>query len=210
MTMRFAVVGSDTEVGKTFVGCRVLEALVAAGYDAVGLKPVESGVGPDGPADALALGAAGGTYLEPRWTFEDPISPHLAARREGRRVLVEEAAAWVEEHARGVTLVETAGGLMSPLGEDERNLDLVVAVRPDWVVLVVPNVLGALHHALACRTLLSGRGVERVVVVLNGVRPSPVAASNREELGRLDAGAVVVTEEQVGAWAVATTERRRG
>ena len=54
------VTGTDTGVGKTLVACAILRALRARGIDLGALKPVETGVDGDRPADALALQAAAG------------------------------------------------------------------------------------------------------------------------------------------------------
>ena len=56
----FFVTGTDTGVGKTVVACALVRGLRARGLDAGAMKPIETGVGSGGPADALALRAAAG------------------------------------------------------------------------------------------------------------------------------------------------------
>ena len=46
-----------------------------------------------------------------------------------------------------VMLVEGAGGLLSPLGEDFDSRDLIAALRATPVI-VAPNKLGAVNHIL--------------------------------------------------------------
>jgi dethiobiotin synthetase len=58
--VRIVVVGTGTEVGKTHVTTALVRAAVRAGLQAVGLKPVESGVG-TGASDASRLG--GGEFV---------------------------------------------------------------------------------------------------------------------------------------------------
>ena len=48
------ITGTDTDVGKTWVTVRLIEALRERGVDAVGMKPIESG----GTKDSEALLAA--------------------------------------------------------------------------------------------------------------------------------------------------------
>ena len=55
------VTGTDTGVGKTVVGCALARGLRARGLDVGVMKPIETGVGPDGPLDALALREAAGS-----------------------------------------------------------------------------------------------------------------------------------------------------
>ena len=54
------IAGTDTGVGKTVVACAVLRAAVSAGWRAVGMKPVASGVAAgECGEDVVALAAAG-------------------------------------------------------------------------------------------------------------------------------------------------------
>ena len=52
---RLTLLYGGTGVGKTVVGCALVEALAARGVDVGVMKPVETGVGEPGPLDALAL-----------------------------------------------------------------------------------------------------------------------------------------------------------
>ena len=54
----YFVTGTDTGVGKTVVSCAVVRGLRERGLDVGAMKPIETGVGPEGPLDALALQAA--------------------------------------------------------------------------------------------------------------------------------------------------------
>jgi dethiobiotin synthetase len=83
-------------------------------------------------------------------------------------------------------VVETAGGLFSPLGDGANNLDLVRALEPASLVLVAPDRLGALHDVTAAmgyaRSL--GRCVDAVVLSASA-KPDPSTGTNRRELERL-------------------------
>ncbi len=54
------VTGTDTGVGKTAVACALVAGARAAGLDAVGMKPAQSGATPGEPSDAERLRAASG------------------------------------------------------------------------------------------------------------------------------------------------------
>ncbi len=183
------VVATGTEVGKTHVSDSVLRSLRAAGRACVGLKPVESGVEGPGRTDWERLGAAAGKHVAPMLSFDEPVSPHLAARDAGVEVELSELVAWVKGNEEPVTLVETAGGLLSPLSETASNLDLCVALGPRRILLVAGNRLGVLHDVAVCMLALerAGWGKERVVVVLNDVQEPEgrAMATNAEELQRL-------------------------
>lgn len=168
--MRVVVIGTGTGIGKTHLGSAVLRAAVARGWPSAGRKPVESGVVPGAVTDAHLLEASGDVRPDtpPPYVFADGVSPHLAARREGRIVDVEAAAAWSIASSGGARLVvvETAGGLLSPLGRDVTNLDLTLAVHPDAVLLVAADRLGVLHEVGSARRILPPELWERTVVAL--------------------------------------------
>lgn len=184
--MRVAVVGTGTEVGKTYVTCALARRLVADGRRCRALKPIESGLGTGGRArDAEALAAAAGhEVVAPRFGFERPVSPHLEARRVGVAVTREAVVSWVEEHEGGITLVETAGGLLSPLGPDATNLDLVGWLAAEVVVLVAPDRLGVLHDVAAVKRVLEGVGLwgRTRLVVSGGAGVDASTGTNGAEL----------------------------
>ena len=187
---RILVTGTDTGIGKTVVAAALGVAARAAGLDIACWKPVESGVprGHDeGPDQSLyrALGLAPDRKAWPVRGYRDPVSPHLAARSEGRAV---DAEGLVHRLRLGdePLLVEGAGGLLVPLDGATTWADL--ALRADLGALVVaPNRLGCLNQVFSAVYLLRTMGIELCGVVLNNHDVDATdlsAASNAEELTR--------------------------
>jgi dethiobiotin synthetase len=184
------ITGTDTGVGKTVLACLVTCLLREAGISVAALKPVCSG----GRDDAKALAAAlGGTLtldeINP-WHFRAPLAPLLAARRERRKVRL----AAVRAHVRGmqkrfqIVVVEGAGGLLSPLGEDFNSRDLIAALRAVPIV-VCPDRLGAINQVLLVLAALPRGLSRRAQVVLMSHRKAGAASEGnaqflRERLGR--------------------------
>jgi dethiobiotin synthase len=124
------VAGTDTGVGKTVVSALLL-ARYAAELELAYWKPIATGAGGPQPerdsATVAALTALAAPEIEIRLEMHllrDPVSPHLAARREGVVIDLDEiAAAWMKWQSvtpeRGV-VVEGAGGVMVPLNERPR------------------------------------------------------------------------------------------
>jgi dethiobiotin synthetase len=192
------ITGTDTGVGKTYVAALVARELARAGKRVGVYKPAASGCvrGAGGELvaeDAVSLWEAAGRPGEldrvaPQ-RFAAPLAPHLAARAEGRQVdaklLRDGLHYWLIRS--DVVLVEGAGGLMSPLSDDDYNADLAADFGFPLVV-VASNVLGVINQTLQTLiTAASYRGGLAVAgIVLNDVREAaaadPSAASNRFEL----------------------------
>jgi dethiobiotin synthetase len=168
------VTGTDTGVGKTVLAAGVALALCARGYSVGVAKPVQSGAAaadPDG--DAMLLKQWTGVDEPPEeiapYSFTAPLAPLVAAELEGRVV----DRADVVERVRGVgeryevLIVEGAGGLIVPVGEDWTVADLAVELGVPLLVVARAG-LGTVNHTAL--TVLTARrlGLEPVGVVLNG------------------------------------------
>jgi len=182
---RIVLVGTGTGIGKTHAGVALVSALAAAGVEVAGLKPIESGVS-TGETDASALAAVGSFHVKQApYTFVEPISPHLAARREGVAIDLSRVQAWVDAHAARVLVIETAGALLSPLGPGLTNLDLARALRPDVLVLVAPDRLGVLHEvasAMHVLRTLAGDLPAPLLLLQPPAVPDRSTGTNAEEL----------------------------
>jgi dethiobiotin synthetase len=190
MTRIVFVTGTDTGVGKSVVTAGLLAAAGAAGLRAVGLKPVAAGgFERDGAwvnEDALLLQSAASVrlaYAEVNPVMlAEPIAPHIAAARAGRRLAVAPLAAAVREvlarHRPDVAFVEGAGGWLCPLNDQETLADLAVVLRAD-VVLVAGLRLGCLNHSLLTAAAVAGAGLRLVGWAGNAIDPDmPVRDEN--------------------------------
>jgi dethiobiotin synthetase len=131
----------------------------------------------------------------PLYALPEPLSPHLAARRAGIRIELSAIRSWVLDHPAQVVVVETAGGLFSPLtDEGATNADLVTALKPVVVVLVAPDRLGVLHDLTATLGFAAARGLAKPLAVLSAPeRADPSTGKNEAELGRLGIVTVVAS-----------------
>lgn len=184
--MIVVLVGTGTDVGKTHVSCALARAVRDRGDRVVAWKPIASGADAAGGDAAALADAVGGTVLSPLYSFAEPISPHLAARRVGVTIELAPIAARAAELARGsdVAIVETAGGLFSPLDRGVANADLVRAIAGARVVLVAPDRIGVLHDVRA--TLLAAASVGVVVDALALSAPAIADASTGTNAGEIE------------------------
>jgi dethiobiotin synthetase len=170
-----AVVGTGTDIGKTWIAARLLTQLRAAGLQVAARKPAQSFDPGDDPTgrDAAVLAASTNELPElvcpPHRWYETAMAPPMAAESLGRPPftiddLVAELV-W-PDRAVDVGLVETAGGMRSPLAADGDCLEYCAALDPDVVVLVADAGLGTINAARLTLGAL-GRLAKSSVVVLN-------------------------------------------
>ncbi len=186
MRQIFFITGTDTGVGKTVFTRLLAVFLRGRGVAVAAFKPLCSG----GRDDARALHAAlaGGLPLDEinPWHFRAPLAPLLAARRENKTVTLARVLAHIRARQKrfAVTLVEGAGGLLSPLGEDFDSCDLLAALHATPVI-VAPNKLGAVNHILLTLAALPPAQRARAVVILFAPRKLDAAtATNAGLLGQ--------------------------
>lgn len=185
------VTGTDTGVGKTRVACALVAALRARGRAVGVLKPSETGVGADGPLDALALWRAAGLEVPIEAVcpqpFALPAAPAVAAAAEGRaldRAAIRRAFdALAARHE--IVVVEGAGGLLVPL-DDETTMAGLARELGLPLLVVARAALGTINHTLLTLEAARARGlpVAGVVVSHAGGPLSPADARNLDWLRR--------------------------
>ena len=179
------IAGTGTDCGKTHVAAAALREFMAQGRPAHALKPLMSGYSPSSleTSDAGRLLAAMGRPVTEagvseicwRW-FTEWSAPNVAARNAGAGLEYRELLLFVKTRLAahsGPTLVEGAGGIMSPLTDTHTNLDLICDLRLP-VILLTANYLGAVSHTLTALDVLKRR--EAVVAAIVVTQPQGDAA----------------------------------
>jgi dethiobiotin synthetase len=177
MTALF-VTGTGTDIGKTFVTTGLIRHFRARGRDVEAIKPVVTGFdAQDWQASdpALLLAALGrpATLAEVEriapWRFKAPLSPDMAAQREGRAIAFDEVVAFCRQsmaRRRGVLLVEGIGGIMVPLDDHRSVLDLMSVLRIP-ILLVAGSYVGTLSHTLTALEVLARRNLDVAAIVVS-------------------------------------------
>ena len=183
----FFVTGTDTGVGKTVLTALLAEWLRRHGTRVAALKPICSG----GRGDAVALQRALGGALTLEqinpWHFRAALAPVVAARLEGKAVQLASVLAHIRTVRKNfeVTLVEGAGGLLSPLGADFNSRDLM-GVLEATPLIVATNKLGAVNHVLLTLEALPKRLRARArVILVQPRRANSVSTTNVDLLRTL-------------------------
>jgi dethiobiotin synthase len=191
--MTLVVVGTGTDVGKTVVSALVLARHGRAAPVAY-WKPVATG-NRDGRDTATVADLAGesASILPESYLFEEPLSPHLAARLAGRRIDPVLLLADFDRHraAAAALLIETAGGLLVPLAEAADDpaaagflqADMLMAMNaraPLSCLVVARSELGTINHTLLTLEALRARRLAIAGIVLDG----PPNSENRRAIER--------------------------
>ncbi|OIR06688.1 ATP-dependent dethiobiotin synthetase BioD 1 [mine drainage metagenome] len=181
MTKSYLVVGTDTNVGKTYVATALVQHFVQAGLQTVGMKPIASGctinqAGELSNEDAVALSLASNVnaplHLTNPYHFAPAIAPHLAAEQTGVVMdfeVITQAYQQLSSLAE-VVIVEGAGGFFVPINATETLADLAVKLNVP-IILVVGIRLGCINHALLTVEAIQSRGLTLAGWVANEIDP---------------------------------------
>jgi dethiobiotin synthetase len=174
----FFVTATGTEVGKTFVTRGLVGMLRRHGASVSALKPVVSGFRTDAAAESdpgrllQALGEevseASIARISP-WRFEAPLSPDMAAAREGRKIDYEALLAFCRGRlaaADGTLFIEGVGGAMVPLDDRHTVRDWMVDLGLPLVV-VTGSYLGAISHTLTILEAMARTPLSVAALVVN-------------------------------------------
>ncbi len=202
----FVVVGADTGVGKTRVGCGLARAWSDLGVHVIAVKPVESGCDGSVVEDGVALARAArqDSPSHALRRFRTPVAAPQAAEAEGETLNFETLVAATRDAIAGaeVALVETAGGLLSPFTAETTALELATALDAQLVV-VSADRLGTQNHTRLTLRALAGRPIA-AVVLSSATRPGDASIGRNAEILGDDVARLGLTLDLLPP--VATTE----
>ncbi len=181
----YFVTATGTDIGKTFVTAGLVRRLREIDREAHALKPVVSGFTREAAVTSdsgVLLEALGQPVTDETldaispWRFAAPLSPDMAAAREGRTVdfdgVVQFCRDAIATH-RGTLFIEGVGGVMVPLDARHTVLDWIAALAVPTIV-VAGTYLGTISHTLTALDVLARRGIKVAALVLNQSTDSPV------------------------------------
>ncbi|MDE2463751.1 MAG: dethiobiotin synthase [Alphaproteobacteria bacterium] len=181
----YFVTATGTDIGKTYVSAALLRAFREAGEKVSALKPIVSGFpGPDPArsdpgvlltAMAKSPDEAAINAISP-WRFSEPLSPDMAAAREGRTIPFDELVAFCRRRIvahEGLLLVEGVGGVMVPIDDVHTVRDWIVELGIP-VLLVAGGYLGTISHTLTALDALASVGLRPHAVIVNDCGGAPV------------------------------------
>jgi dethiobiotin synthetase len=148
--MLVVVTGTGTEVGKTYVTAALARGLRRRAIEVHARKPVQSFAVGDATTDADVLAAATGETVDdvcpPHRRYKIPMAPPMAATALHEPAFtIDDLVDELKAPATGITLVEGAGGLLSPLADDGDTRALIATIQPALTLLVADAGLGTIN-----------------------------------------------------------------
>lgn len=198
----YFVTATGTDIGKTFVTAGLVRNLGNAGAPVSAVKPVMSGFDTTKleQSDAGVLLEALGEDVTIKaisrvspWRFAAPLSPDMAAAREGRTIDFATLVDWCrKEIGRCETLfIEGVGGIMVPLDDGHTVLDWMIALKLP-TILVAGSYLGTISHTLTALEVCRRAGLSVAVIVVNESKASPVRTEETMATLRRYAGEIPI------------------
>lgn len=173
-----AAVGTD--LGKTFLVENLCRNILGNGHEIDVIKPIASGFcNSDLNSDSAKILQSLNKDLTKNnfdlitpWRYKDPISPHLAARKQGEKIDFERVVGFCQkkileaQENDSFLLIESAGGVMTPINDDKTFLDLAAELEIPTILLSA-NYLGAISHTLCAIDVLRNRNISIEKVIVN-------------------------------------------
>lgn len=191
------ITGTDTGVGKTFIGLGFIKAMKEMGYSVCPMKPVETGCGlrKGGliPHDTLKLLNASGVnesidIINP-YRFRKPLAPMVAAELEGVKIqkkrIISSYQYLLNKYEK--IIVEGAGGIAVPVYKRYLYLDLIKELNLPVIIVSRPT-LGTINHTLLTIDIARREGIDIIGVIINYAEPYKKGIAERtnpDVIGRL-------------------------
>lgn len=180
MSKGLFIIGTDTDVGKTFVTAQLVKKLIKEGVKAGYYKAVLSGGFYDGdtliPGDAkevLEVSGIDENYEKcVSYILEHAVSPHLAARLEGIDIKLEK----ILEDYKAIgdryeyLCVEGSGGIICPIKITDEEIILledIIKLLDIPTLLVARAGLGTINHTTLTIQYLEQKGIDVRGIILN-------------------------------------------
>jgi dethiobiotin synthetase len=166
--------GTNTDVGKTFIGTKLIKDLNKK-YNILAFKPIETGCRKKGskliPADSSKYHSILSKVitldeLNP-FRFVPPVSPYLAIKRARKKVFIKDYFEKLKMISKDTpVLLEGAGGAFSPLALDGLNIDLMKMIK-SINILIIKDELGCISSAISNVLAFEKYKVRLDLLVLN-------------------------------------------
>ena len=188
------ILGTGTDVGKTYITALWLKKLRESGHDVAYYKAAVSGAPSISESDAgyvkQVAGLSQGDDTLVSYVFDEAVSPHLAARHEGRvidRTIVNRNFCHVAR-THAYTTVEGSGGIICPLHVTDTELYMLEDVVKDLhlpAIVVATAALGTINSTVLTIHYLQSKGIAVKGIIVNQYTGNSMEVDNCVMMERL-------------------------
>ena len=169
------ILGTGTDVGKTYVSALLINSLNKDGYNFGYFKPVVSGGMEDPIYVKEETGLPDSLESLVSYAFKPPLSPHLAAGDTviSPKKIKENFLRLKEVQDERNLIIEGCGGIFCPIYIDDKNpsknifLKDIVKIFDCFKILVAPAGLGSLNSIFTALSYGKLNNIEIDILILN-------------------------------------------
>lgn len=197
MTKGIFITATGTDVGKTYVSALIVKKMRECGYNCGYYKPGLSGdVYPNDCEYVLktaGINADANNYIS--YKYKTAVSPHLASQIENNPIKIEKI---IKDFNRikneyDYVLVEGAGGIVCPFGENLLLPDVIKALGLD-IIIVASASLGTINSTVLTVEYAKQKGINVKGIILNNFDEKDfMQADNKKMVEKLTGLKVVAT-----------------
>ncbi len=171
---KIAVIGTDTDVGKTVLSLLIMQSLTGKGKTPFYIKPFQTGClspsDPRGDASFVYGHTPGLEQRDPARSVlnchENPKAPWFAARDMGETIDIATTLARIREQEVHYShlVIEAAGGLLVPVTGEITMADFIKECQAQPVIAARAG-LGTINHTLMTVECLKARGMRPAGII---------------------------------------------
>ncbi|KAH9820263.1 pyridoxal phosphate-dependent transferase [Melampsora americana] len=177
------IFGGGTEIGKTIISTALIKASIRLGEQTSYLKPIGTGLQSD--ASHITQFVGSDVNAKCLYTFQEPVSPHLAAMRMSKetdristviptdeefihrvKLHIDTLAASLDDDRQGALYIESAGGVHSPTLSGSSQMLAYRPLRMPTILIGSPHLGGISSTISAYESLrLHGYDIDALVIL---------------------------------------------
>lgn len=191
MTRGIFITATGTDVGKTYVSALLVKSIPNCGY----YKPALSGdVYPNDCEYVIkTAGIKNGDYVS--YKFKPAVSPHLASQLANNPIKLDKIKTDFERIKKDFDfmVVEGAGGIVCPFGDDLMLPDVIKALGLD-IIIVASASLGTINSTVLTVEYAKNHGINIKGIILNNYDETDfMQADNKKMVEKLTGIKVIAT-----------------
>lgn len=169
----YFVTGTDTGIGKT-----VVSTILSVGRNSYYWKPIQTGASEDRDSEFVSRWHSRSQIRPETYIFQEPSSPHLAAKSEGCEIDLQNCIDAFESFDEP-TVVEGAGGVLVPINSNALMIDFIGMLAIPTIV-VSSTRLGTINHTLLTLEALRNRNITVAGIITVGPKNLAIEDSFRK------------------------------